>query len=75
MIATRRDLAVRIGDVKRRNGLESSDPAREASVVRRSAEMARARDLPSEYVRDVFWRLIALSHRAVEDRRPARVGE
>ena len=65
LIAARRDLAVLIGGLKQRHGLHASDPAREAAVVRRSAEMARDRGLSPEGVRDVFWCLISLSHRAL----------
>ncbi len=67
LIASRRDLALRIGEVKRRTGLSQVDPEREAAVVRRSAEIARERGLHTEHVRDVFWRLIAISHGAVSE--------
>ena len=65
LIAARRDLALEIGRVKRKHGLELRDHAREAAVVRRSAKVARELGLESEVVRDVFWRLIALSHWAL----------
>jgi chorismate mutase len=39
------------------------DPAREAAVVRRSAERARDAGLDEEAVREIFWRLVGLSRR------------
>ena len=40
------------------------DPAREAAVVRRAATLAREHGLEPEVVRDIFWRIIELSHRS-----------
>lgn len=65
LMALRRDLALRIGEVKRQHGIGIVDPGREAAVVRRSAQLARSRDLDSERVRTVFWQLIAISRSAL----------
>lgn len=51
------------GRTKRAARLPAVDPAREAAVVRRAAGLARSAGLPEEDVRDVFWRLIAMSRR------------
>jgi chorismate mutase len=56
---------VRLADAtlgaKQRLGLPAVDVGREASVVARSARLARARGLEPELVRDIFWRLIEVS--------------
>jgi len=50
---------------KRAAGLPTLDPPQEAEVIRRAATLAREAGLPAEDVRDVFWKLVALT-RAVE---------
>lgn len=61
---------VRIGRelalVKRAQGQPLLDPAQEARVVRRAAEYSRDTALPEEEVRDLFWRLVALTRRCQE---------
>lgn len=59
LLADRLALARAIGEVKRELGLPVLDPAREAEVVRRAAERARARGVDPELVRDVVWRIMA----------------
>jgi len=59
----------RIGDVKEALGQPVLDPAREAAVVRRAAEAARAAGLDDEAVRDIFWRLVGLSRRTQREER------
>ena len=59
ILARRRDLAVRIGELKKRMGLPVTDPQREAAVVRRAAVLARDSDLDEELVRDLIWKVIA----------------
>ena len=53
-----------IAAVKRRLALPITDPAQEARVVRRAAQLARDAGLPEEGVRDLFWRVIALTRDA-----------
>jgi chorismate mutase len=56
-VATSRE----IGAVKKVAGLPTLDPAREAEVIRRAAELAREQGLNDEKVRDIFWHVIGLS--------------
>ena len=70
VMARRRGLVHRIGAAKRRLGLPVTDPAREAIVVRRAAEMAREAGLDEELVRDLIWKLMA-SSRAEQQAHPA----
>ncbi len=63
LIARRVDLARRVGAAKRRAGLPTLDPAREAAVVRRAGALAREANLDDEDVRYIFWHLIGLSRR------------
>lgn len=59
VVNQRRTLVQAIGDLKRRLGLPVTDPAREAAVVRRAAEIARAEGVDEELVRDLVWKIIA----------------
>jgi chorismate mutase-like protein len=59
LVGERRALVEEIGRIKADLGLPVLDPAREASVVRRAAAMARAKGLDEELVRDVIWRIMA----------------
>lgn len=59
VMARRRALVHRIGAAKRRLGLPVTDPAREATVARRAAEMAREAGLEEELVRELVWKLMA----------------
>lgn len=65
-IADRIEVAHEIGRVKQEAGVPLVHPAREAAVVRRAGELARARGLDDEAVRALFWRLIEMSRRAQE---------
>ena len=58
-IARRHELVHRIGALKRQLGLPVTDPAREAAVVRRAAELARAEGLNDELVRELVWKVMA----------------
>ena len=49
---------------KRAAGLPTVDPSQEAAVIRRAAALARDAGLPDEDVRDVFWKLVALTRGA-----------
>lgn len=62
LIHDRLHLARRAFHTKRQVGLTLNDLPREAEVVRRASERARERGVESEHVREVFWRLISLSH-------------
>ena len=61
LMAARLALAREARILKDQGGLTYEDPAREAAVVRQAAETARGLELDPEIIRDVFWRLIALS--------------
>jgi chorismate mutase len=63
LLAQRLDVARRIGTLKRDAGWPVCDPAREARVVRRAAEHARALGVPEDDVRALTWRLVALTRR------------
>ena len=52
---------------KRAAGLPTLDPPQEAAVIRRAAGLARDAGLPAEEVRDVFWKLVALTRAAERD--------
>jgi len=59
LIGERRALVLEIGRLKAALGLPVLDPAREAAVVRRAAELARTRGVDEELTRDVIWRIMA----------------
>jgi chorismate mutase len=67
LVGERRDLALAIGEVKEALGLPTMDPAREAAVVRRVAERARALGVDEEMARDVIWRVMAAARQAQDD--------
>jgi chorismate mutase len=64
LIAERVDAARAVGRAKRAHGLPILDPTREAAVVRRAVELARAQNVDEEDVREIYWHLIGLSRRA-----------
>lgn len=68
LVGERRDLVLAVGQLKAALGLPVMDPAREAQVVRRAAELARERGVDEELVRDVIWRIIASARDAQEGR-------
>lgn len=59
VVGRRRELVAEIGRLKRELGLPVTDPSREAAVVRRAGEMARALGLDEELVRDLLWKVMA----------------
>lgn len=71
VVARRRDLVHRIAALKERLGLPVTDPAREATVARRAARIARAKGLDEELVRDLVWKMMA-SARDEQQRRTSR---
>lgn len=68
LIGERRTLALEIGLAKQKLGLPVLDPAQEARVVRRAAELARELGVDEELTRDVVWRIIASARDAQEGR-------
>ncbi|MGD2067239.1 MAG: chorismate mutase [Gemmatimonadota bacterium] len=68
LVGERRALVLEIGRVKERLGLPVLDPAREARVVRRAAELARGAGVDEELVRDVIWRIVASAREVQEGR-------
>ena len=67
LVGERKALVLEIGRLKTQAGLPVLDPAREATVVRRAAELAREKGVDEELTRDVIWRIIA-SAREEQDR-------
>lgn len=61
LLAERVRLGEAIGEAKRQAGLPVLDPSREAAVIRATAEGARARGLPADAVREIWWRVVALA--------------
>ena len=57
-LAARLRLAEEVGTLKRYTGLLPLDPRREAEVVRRACEVARAEGIPEEGVRQIIWGVI-----------------
>jgi chorismate mutase/prephenate dehydrogenase len=68
LVGERRDLVLEVGRLKGELGMPVMDPAREAQVVRRAAELARDQGVDEEMVRDIIWRIIAAARDAQEDR-------
>lgn len=67
LLAERVAIGRRIGALKRVAGLPVLNPSREAEVIRAVADMARQVELPVESVREIFWRVVALSRTAQEE--------
>jgi chorismate mutase len=65
LIHDRTRLAALAADSKRATGRALRDTRREAEVIRRAARRARDLGVDDERVREVFWRLIDLSHATV----------
>lgn len=65
LLASRLELVRRLGREKASCGLATSDPAREAAVLRAVAAAAREAGLDAESVREMFWCVIGMS-RAVQ---------
>lgn len=63
LLAERGRVARHIGRVKRSARLSTTDPAREAAVVRSAGRQAREEGLDEEIVRRIYWHVIELSHR------------
>jgi len=67
LLAERVALGQRTAGLKRTAGLPILDPQREAEVIRRAVVAARAKDLPTEAVRQIFWHIVGLSRRVQEE--------
>ena len=61
LIGERLALAQRTGDIKREAGRPILDAAREAEVIRRAVNAARALGVPQEATREIFWRIVGMS--------------
>lgn len=61
ILSRRRGLVGEVGKLKARLGFPVTDPKREAAVVRRAAEMARAAGLDEELIRDLIWKIMSAS--------------
>ena len=61
VLSRRRGLVREVGKLKARLGFPVTDPRREAAVVRRAAEMARAAGLDEELIRDLIWKIMSAS--------------
>jgi len=68
LVGERRDLVLEIGKLKAALDLPVMDPAQEARVVRRAAELARELGVDEELMRDVVWRIMASARDAQEGR-------
>lgn len=64
LVAERVRLARRIGRAKREDGRGPLDTGREATVIRRAAELGRDAGLEPEDVRELFWTIIGICRRA-----------
>lgn len=74
-LSTRYRLAEEVGRLKGQGALPALDPAREAVIVRKASEAARARGIPEEGVRQLFWSMLALCREGVRGAsRSDRVG-
>ncbi len=72
-LARRRSLVREIGKVKAHMGFPVTDPRREAAVVRRAAEMARAAGLDEELIRNLIWKIMSSSR--VQQYAPSEEGK
>lgn len=69
VLAERIALARAAARAKQAAGQPLVDPAREAAVVSRASALAREAGLPDDDVRDLYWRLMAMSRRVQFDSR------
>ena len=67
LLAERVALGQKTAGLKRTAGLPILDPQREAEVIRRAVVAARAKGLPIESVRQIFWHIVGLSRRVQEE--------
>ncbi|MDB4883809.1 MAG: putative chorismate mutase [Gemmatimonadetes bacterium] len=68
LLAERVALGQKTAGLKRTAGLPILDPQREAQVIRRAVAAARAKELPTESVRQIFWHIVGLSRRVQEEK-------
>ncbi len=61
LLAERMSVVREIGQLKRASAMPIADPAREAAVVSHAARCARGEGLPENEVRELFWKIVALS--------------
>ncbi|MEQ9569426.1 MAG: prephenate dehydratase domain-containing protein [Longimicrobiales bacterium] len=67
LLGRRKGLATAVQALRTDDGGLLRDPAREAAVLRRAAAEARARGLPEESVRQIFWRIVEACHPGVSE--------
>ena len=67
-VAARFRLAEEVGTLKGASGIPVLDPAREAEIVRRASQTARAEDVPVEGMRQLFWVVLDYCREGVRDR-------
>ena len=70
LLARRMEVARAVGAHKRAHGMATLDTAREVRVVSAAARLARDAGLPEEEIREIFWRVVAMSRRAQQDETP-----
>ena len=58
VLAARLRLAEEVGTLKRNTGMLPLDPRREAEIVRKVCDVARAEGIPEEGIRQIFWGVI-----------------
>ena len=58
VLAARYRLAEQVGTLKGGSGIAVLDPRREAEIVRRASQAARAEGVPEEGVRQLFWAVL-----------------
>jgi chorismate mutase len=68
LLAERVALGQKTAGLKKTAGLPILDPQREAEVIRRAVAAARAKELPTESVRQIFWHIVGLSRRLQEEK-------
>jgi chorismate mutase len=65
-IASRYRIAEEVGRLKDQAAMPALDPSREAEIVRRASERARAAGVPAEGVRQIFWALLDCCRKGVQ---------
>lgn len=70
VLRRRRGLVREVGALKSSLGMPVTDPVREAAVVRRAAELARAADVDEELVRNLIWSIMSAARHQQRTGRP-----
>lgn len=64
LLGERTGIAREVGKLKEEKQIAVLDTGREALVIRRVGDLARAVDLPVEDVRDIFWKIVYMCRNA-----------